>query len=100
DCRYHPLQESGRRCCIRRGPSRPCLASSRRREDRAVRASLGPVGHRRFTNMPTKTKIKSLPKRTAVKQQYTWDLGTLFKSDGDWEKAFDKWSQQRDGYAT
>jgi oligoendopeptidase F len=34
-----------------------------------------------------------------VKQGDTWDLSTLFKSDEEWERAFEDWSGRIDGYA-
>jgi oligoendopeptidase F len=46
----------------------------------------------------TKTKAKPLPKRSKVKPQDTWDLGSLFKSDAEWEAAFAKWEKQISGY--
>jgi oligoendopeptidase F len=47
----------------------------------------------------TKTKSKPLPKRSKVKPHDTWDLGTLFKSDAEWEAAFARWEKQIPGYA-
>src|SRR5438045_1562923 len=44
------------------------------------------------------TKVKSLPKRSKVKPADCWDLASLFKSDRDWEKAFDQWTHQIAGY--
>ena len=48
--------------------------------------------------MPTKTKSKSLPPRSKVKPADQWDLSSLFKSDKDWESAFQKWEKQIPGY--
>src|SRR5205814_10516098 len=45
-----------------------------------------------------KTKAKPLLKRSKVKPQDTWDLGTLFKRDAEWEAAFAKWEKQIPGY--
>jgi oligoendopeptidase F len=45
-----------------------------------------------------KAAVKSLPKRSAVKAEDTWDLGSLFKSDAAWEKAFAAWSKRIKGY--
>src|SRR5688500_10957277 len=45
-----------------------------------------------------KTAAKSLPKRSAVKVEDTWDLGSLFESDGEWEKAFGAWAKRIKGY--
>ena len=44
------------------------------------------------------SKVKALPKRSQVKEQDRWDLGSLFKSDADWESSFDKWEQRIPGY--
>ena len=50
--------------------------------------------------MPTKTrtrprtKTKTLPPRSKVRPADTWDLGSLFKGDAEWEAAFGKWEQQ------
>jgi oligoendopeptidase F len=44
------------------------------------------------------SKIKSLPKRSQVKPQDQWDLGSLFKSDAEWESAFAKWERGIPGY--
>jgi oligoendopeptidase F len=44
------------------------------------------------------TKIKTLPKRAAVKAADQWDLSSLFASDQAWEKAFAEWTRQIDGY--
>jgi oligoendopeptidase F len=41
--------------------------------------------------MPT---TKKLPARRQVKTDDTWDLASLFKSDDEWEKAFDAWEKQ------
>jgi oligoendopeptidase F len=37
---------------------------------------------------------KKLPPRSKVKVADTWDLGSLFASDDDWEAAFTKWQKQ------
>lgn len=41
----------------------------------------------------------TLPTRKEVKTEDTWDLTQLFKSDADWEKAFNKWQKKIGGYA-
>lgn len=41
----------------------------------------------------------TLPPRSEVKTEDTWDLTQLFKSDADWEKAFSKWQKKISGYA-
>ncbi len=43
-------------------------------------------------------KRKTLPPRSRVKVQDTWDLSSLFKSDKAWEIAFKKWDQQIPDY--
>ena len=45
------------------------------------------------------SKAQTLLPRGKVKLQDQWDLGTLFKSDQEWEKAFTKWEKQIRGYA-
>jgi oligoendopeptidase F len=45
------------------------------------------------------SKAKTLPPRNQVKQADTWNLGSLFRSDRDWEAAFEKWEKQIPGYA-
>jgi len=45
-----------------------------------------------------KSKTKSLPPRSKIKTDDTWDLSSLFASDKDWEKAFDKWRKQINKY--
>ncbi len=40
------------------------------------------------------TTTKKLPSRDQVKSDDTWDLASLFPSDGSWEKAFDKWEKK------
>jgi oligoendopeptidase F len=47
----------------------------------------------------SKTKSKTLAPRSKVKSADQWDLSSLFKSDGEWEKAFKKWESQIPGYA-
>src|SRR4051812_27822499 len=47
---------------------------------------------------PARSKVKALPKRSQVKPQDCWDLESLYKSDADWEKAFEQWSEQIEGY--
>src|SRR3954470_8631853 len=44
------------------------------------------------------SKIKTLPPRSKVKSQDTWNLDSLFKSDAEWERAFKKWEKQIPGY--
>jgi oligoendopeptidase F len=44
------------------------------------------------------SKAKTLPKRSEVKEADRWDLSSLFKSDGEWEKAFKKFESQVPGY--
>lgn len=39
-------------------------------------------------------RTKKLPARSAVKPADTWDLASLFKSDAEWETAFQKWEKQ------
>src|SRR6186997_715955 len=39
-------------------------------------------------------KTKKLPARKDVKTEDTWNLGSLFKSDDEWEKAFAAWEKQ------
>jgi oligoendopeptidase F len=48
---------------------------------------------------PTPPRPHTLPPRTKVKPEDTWDLDSLFKSDAEWEKAFETWSAQIPGYA-
>ncbi len=43
-------------------------------------------------------KVKSLPPRSKVKTEDTWDLESLFASDTAWETAFKKWEKQIDRY--
>ena len=38
-------------------------------------------------------KVKSLPPRSKVKTEDTWDLESLFASDTAWETAFKKWEK-------
>lgn len=44
------------------------------------------------------SKVKALAKRSQVKEQDRWDLGSLYKGDAEWERAFVKWEQQIPGY--
>jgi len=43
-------------------------------------------------------KVKSLPPRSKVKTEDTWDLESLFASDTAWETAFKKWEKQIERY--
>src|SRR3954453_16387019 len=45
-----------------------------------------------------KPKTKKLLIRSKVKTADTWDLGSLFKSDDDWERAFTAWEKQVSRY--
>jgi oligoendopeptidase F len=45
------------------------------------------------------SKVKSLPKRSAVKPHDCWDLASLFKTDAAWEKAFKTWTASIKGYS-
>jgi oligoendopeptidase F len=47
----------------------------------------------------SKAKTKSLPPRSKVKVEDTWNLGSLFASDAEWESTFVKWEGQIPGYA-
>jgi oligoendopeptidase F len=40
------------------------------------------------------TTVKTLPPRSQVKPEYTWDLSSLFSSDAEWEKAFTAWEKR------
>ncbi|HWE93116.1 MAG TPA: oligoendopeptidase F [Tepidisphaeraceae bacterium] len=44
------------------------------------------------------TKTKTLPPRSRVKESDQWDLGTLFKTDAQWEAAFTTWEETLPGY--
>jgi oligoendopeptidase F len=44
------------------------------------------------------TKTKTLPPRGRVKESDQWDLGTLFKTDAQWEAAFTTWEELLPGY--
>ncbi len=43
-------------------------------------------------------KVKSLPPRNKVKTEDTWNLGSLFKSDADWNKGFAAWEKKIPGF--
>ena len=43
--------------------------------------------------------ILRVPNRNEVDPADTWDLTSLFPSDDAWDKAFDVWQKQREGYA-
>jgi oligoendopeptidase F len=43
--------------------------------------------------------VKKLPTRSEVPASDTWDLSSLFADDKAWEKAFEAWSKQIQGYA-
>src|SRR5262249_37331204 len=45
------------------------------------------------------TAVATLPKRSEVKLEDTWDLSSLFKNDAEWETAFTAWDAQIPGYA-
>lgn len=44
------------------------------------------------------SRIVTLPKRSAVKVADTWDLSSLFASDGEWESSLQKFEKQIKGY--
>lgn len=46
------------------------------------------------TTKKKKSKQKTLPPRSKVKQADTWDLSSLFPNDKAWETAFAKWEKQ------
>lgn len=43
-------------------------------------------------------KTKSIPPRSRVRVQDTWDLTKLFKSDAEWERAFKRLERKAPGY--
>jgi oligoendopeptidase F len=43
--------------------------------------------------------VKKLPSRSEVRQADTWNLSSFYSSDDAWEKAFDAWQTQIEGYA-
>jgi oligoendopeptidase F len=45
-------------------------------------------------------RAKTLPPRSRVKTDETWNLATLFSSDEEWETAFEKWKALIPKYAT
>ncbi|HEX5244029.1 MAG TPA: hypothetical protein VFW23_12265, partial [Tepidisphaeraceae bacterium] len=47
----------------------------------------------------TSSKAKVLPPRDKVKVEDCWDLGSLFKDDSQWERSFETWEKQIDGYS-
>ncbi len=51
------------------------------------------------TAMKAKSKSKSLPPRSKVKAEDTWNLTSLFKTDAEWEATFKKWEAQIPSYA-
>jgi oligoendopeptidase F len=44
------------------------------------------------------TKVKTLPKRSEVPANDTWDLGSLYADDAEWEAAFTAWEARVAGY--
>jgi len=44
------------------------------------------------------SKAKALPRRGKVKESDRWNLVSLFKSDGEWERSFTKWEGLIGGY--
>ncbi len=49
--------------------------------------------------MAKKSRQKTLPARSKVKQADTWDLASLYPNDKAWEAAFKKWEKQAKRYA-
>jgi oligoendopeptidase F len=47
----------------------------------------------------TKSQAKSLPPRSKVKAEDTWNLASLFKTDAQWEASFKTWEARIPGYA-
>ena len=47
----------------------------------------------------SRPKSKTLPPRAKVKVEDTWNLGSLFTTDAEWEAAFEKWKKQIPRYA-
>jgi oligoendopeptidase F len=45
------------------------------------------------------TLVKTLPPRSQVKPEDTWDLSSLFGSDDEWERAFTAWEKRIGRYA-
>ena len=45
------------------------------------------------------TVVKTLPTRSQVKPEHTWDLSSLFGSDERWERAFTAWEKRIVRYA-
>ncbi len=48
---------------------------------------------------PQKSKTLNLPPRSDVSPRDTWDLGSLFKDDEQWERAFRRFERQTARYA-
>jgi len=46
-----------------------------------------------------KPRTKSLPPRSKVRAQDTWNLASLFATDAEWESTFTRWEAQIPGYA-
>jgi oligoendopeptidase F len=46
-----------------------------------------------------KTAVKKLPLRSEVNPADTWDLSSFFADDAAWEKSFDAWKKQIEGYS-
>jgi oligoendopeptidase F len=51
------------------------------------------------TRSKPRTRTKTLPPRSKVKAQDTWNLASLFATDAEWETTFKKWEAQIPGYA-
>ena len=57
----------------------------------------------RWTSVAAKAEspapVRQIPKRSEVAEADTWDLSSLFPSDGAWDEAFAAWQKQIEGYA-
>jgi oligoendopeptidase F len=79
----------------------PRRAATRKSKPAPLRPAPAPA--RRTAAKPSanaKGKTLTLPPRTKVKPQDTWDLSALFPTDGDWETAFSAWSARIPEYAS
>src|SRR6476469_7477301 len=83
---------------VRKSAAKLGRKSSGKSAGKLSRKKLSRSGVKSAGSSNGRSHVKSLPPRSKVRAEDCWDLSSLFKSEAEWEKAFEEWAKAIPGY--
>src|SRR3954468_21103597 len=82
----------------RKSAKKSATKTSGKSAGKSSHKSLARSGAKSAVGSNGKSHVKSLPPRSKVRAEDCWDLSSLFKSEAEWEAAFEGWAKAIPGY--